>query len=313
MGLGLWQAGSRLWSSQLSSKDLAEALEIARSFGIDLLDTAELYGWGRSEALLGQALSIVGREGFFVASKVAGFRTSSDEVVKAVAAIDRRLGFSVDLIQLHWPPPFWIDLCRPIRGLEKAVSEGLAHYYGLSNFDVDLIEKALECSKRLEPVSDQVQYSLAFRTPELKLKPFLDSRGLTLIAWSPLAKGALAGARPTSLAQRFDRVFFEASKDWELQKALETVSAKLKASKAQIALAWLVTKKAIPIPGFRNPKRGEEIARAGTLELPEWAIRELDEASQKYLNKWGSAVWSSRMRLVPALLQKVALRVLGGV
>lgn len=314
IGLGFWQAGSRLWSSSMTANELRLALEAARSHGIDFLDTAEVYGWGGSELMLGEALRAAGRDSFIVASKVGGFRVSSYEVVSSVKSINRRLGSAVDLIQLHWPPPAWSDLCEPIKGLERAVSYGLAHYYGLSNFDSADLEKALECGKKLEPVSDQVQYSLAFRAPEIRLKPLLESQGMALIAWSPLAKGALAGARPTSPAQRLDRVFSEASRDERLQSALGDVASKLGLTKAQLALAWVASKNAIPIPGFRNPRRVEEIGRAGDVELPEWAVKTLDEASAKYVERWGPSVWTSRStRLIPATLQKIFIRLLGGI
>lgn len=294
--------------------DLVRALEVALETGLSLLDTAEVYGLGRSEEMLGEALRAVGREGFVVASKVAGFRVGERDVVRAVEAINKRLGSVVDVIQLHWPPPVWSDFCEPVRGLERAVAEGLAHYYGLSNFDAEEVERALECSKRIEPVSDQVQYSLAFRAPEARLKPLLDSRGLSLIAWSPLAKGALAGAKPTSLAQRLDPVFGEASRDEKLQRALESAASRLGATKAQVALAWLVAKGSIPIPGFRRSERVREIAGAALLDLSESVVRELDEASRRYLERWGSRVWSSRAtRLAPALLQRVAIALLGGI
>ncbi|MEM1873722.1 MAG: aldo/keto reductase [Acidilobaceae archaeon] len=314
IGLGFWQAGSRLWSSSMTIGDLVRALEVALETGLSLLDTAEVYGLGRSEEMLGEALRAVGREGFVVASKVAGFRVGERDVVRAVEAINKRLGSVVDVIQLHWPPPVWSDFCEPVRGLERAVAEGLAHYYGLSNFDAEEVERALECSKRIEPVSDQVQYSLAFRAPEARLKPLLDSRGLSLIAWSPLAKGALAGAKPTSLAQRLDPVFGEASRDEKLQRALESAASRLGATKAQVALAWLVAKGSIPIPGFRRSERVREIAGAALLDLSESVVRELDEASRRYLERWGSRVWSSRAtRLAPALLQRVAIALLGGI
>lgn len=317
VGLGFWQAGSRLWSSRNGGlrERVREALGIALSHGVNLLDTAEVYGGGLSEEVLGGAVRALGREGFVVASKVAGYRVTGGSIIKGVEGINRRLGFTVDLIQLHWPPPYPWPLCWSIRGLEEAVSRGLAGYYGLSNFPRGLLEEALQCSKRVEPVSNQVQYSLAFRAPEVDLVPFMRERGLTLIAWSPLAKGALAGLREASTtAQRGDRVFRVASGDEVLQKALEEVASGNRVSKAQVALAWLISRGAIPIPGFRNPARVEEYARAADVELSEDDMRVLDEASSKYLYLWGRGYGELRaMRFIPAVVQRLAIAVMGGI
>jgi aryl-alcohol dehydrogenase-like predicted oxidoreductase len=202
-----------------------------------------------------------------------------------------------------------------VRGLEEAVLRGLAHYYGLSNYPAPLVEGALECSRRVEPVSDQVQYSLAYRSPENRLKPLLEARGMALIAWSPLAKGALAGQRePRDPAQRGDPVFREASRDQALQEALEAVAGRLEVSKATVALAWLVAKDAIPIPGTRKPGRVKEIAMAAGLELPGWAMEELDKASARYKTRWGTCYNSLQwIRLIPCGIQYLSIRLSGGV
>lgn len=317
IGLGFWQAGSRLWGSRDGGlrERILKALEVALGYGVNFLDTAEVYGGGLSEEVLGYAVRRLGRDNFIVASKVAGFRVTGGSVVRGVEGVNRRLGFKVDLIQLHWPPPYPWPLCWPIRGLEEAVSLGLAGYYGLSNFPRGLLEKALECSRRIDPISNQVQYSLAYRSPELDLVDFMRERGLALIAWSPLAKGALAGlTEAVTPAQRGDRVFREASRDKALQEALERVAVKHRASRAQIALAWLIAKGAIPIPGFRDPGRVAEYARAADIELGEDDVRLLDEASSRYITLWGRGYSELKlMRFIPATLQRLALMVMGGI
>jgi len=291
------------------------ALEEALSHGINFLDTAEVYGGGLSEEVLGEAVRALGRESFIVASKVAGYRVTGGSVVRGVEGVNRRLGFKVDVIQLHWPPPYPWPLCWPLRGLEEAVARGLAGYYGLSNFPRSLLERALECTKRFEPISNQVQYSLAYRTPELDLVPFMREKGLALIAWSPLAKGALAGLKDAMTpAQRGDKVFSRASRDTALQEALEAVARRHSASKAQIALAWLVARGAIPIPGFRSPERVAEYARAAGIELGEDDLKLLDEVSSKYVTLWGRSYGELRlMRFIPATIQRVAITLMGGI
>ncbi len=315
VGLGFWEAGGRSWRDPGGgwvSGVVGRALEL----GLNFFDTAEIYGLGRSERLLGEALRRHGA-GYdvVVASKVAGYRFYRGLVLRGVESINRRLGRTVDLIQAHWPPPAWVPLCSVVRGLEDAVLRGLAHYYGLSNYPAPLVERALECSRRVEPVSDQVQYSLAYRSPENRLVETLEKAGMALIAWSPLAKGALAGtSRPRDPAQRGDPVFREAASDKTLQTALDEASRRLGAPRASVALAWLVSRGAVPIPGTRRAERVAEIALGGELELPGWALELLDRASRRYLERWGRCYRSLQwLRLVPCLAQYLAVRLLGGV
>ena len=315
IGLGLWQAGGRLWGRS-EEEELIGVVEEAVSRGISLFDTAEIYGWGRSERLLGEALRRAGAlDSVVVASKLAGFRVTYWQMRRGLEAINRRVGRKVDLVQLHWPPPLWVPVCRVARAAERLVGEGLAGAYGLSNYPAGLVEKALECSRRFEPVSDQVQYSLAYRSPENRLLPLLRGRGMALIAWSPLAKGALAGAsRPGSPAQRSDPVYREAARDRALQEALDRVSREAGLPRSVVALLWVVEKGGIPIPGTRRRRRVAEYSLALEGSLSPRHVRLLDEASARYLTRWGRCYRALQgLRLVPCGIQYVAIRLMGGV
>jgi len=125
VGIGMWEIGSRLWGGSVEvTKDIVMR---AAELGVNLFDTAEVYGGGRSERALGEAVREAGlRDQVVVASKVAGFRPSAYFIIKGAEGIKRRLGFAPALLQLHWPPPTWIPLCAPLRGLEKAVKAGHA-------------------------------------------------------------------------------------------------------------------------------------------------------------------------------------------
>ena len=312
VGLGFWEVGSRSWGG-----DPSLALDLVReahASGINFFDTAEVYGNGRSEEALGAAITKLGlRDEVVVATKVAGFRPSGYFIVKGAAASARRLGFAPALLQLHWPPPAWIPLCAAVRGLEDALRAGLAEYIGVSNFPGDMLERANACLRRAELVSDQVEYSLAYRTPELDVIPRARSLGASIIAYSPLAKGALAGARPSAAAQRLDRRFSAASRDGDLQEALRSVAARLGVTAAQVALAWLVDGGAVPIPGTRRPERVRELAGAADLRLSEADRELLDRASAKYVTMWGRRYGNLRaLRYVPCGLQYAAIKLMGG-
>lgn len=318
VGLGLWQHGSRLWGGEGSVERLAAGLSIALEEGLNLLDTAEVYGWGESERLLGRALKMLGAsDSFVVVSKVAGFRHGESDIIGAVRRIASRLGRAPDVILHHWPPPAWASVCRVVRGLERAVSEGLTGDYGLSNYGEGLLARALECQRRLEPIALQAQYSLAYRTPEKRLLRMAAEAGMGFMAWSPLAKGALAGLRrPVSRAQRGDPVFKAASGDERLQSTLRGVAEKLGVGMAEVALAWLEARGAIPVVGWRRPERVRAAAVAARMELPGWAVEELDSVSRVYVDLWGDRYRPPSeplIRLVPGLAQRLLLSLVGGI
>ncbi len=312
VGVGAWQLGGRLWGPA----GLGEALEVvsaALELGVALFDTAELYGMGRSEELLGEALRRLGGLGeAIIVTKVAGFRVSWSSVRRALEASRRRLGRTPDVALYHWPPPLPHSACEAARLLERAAEEGLAAYVGLSNFNAAELAEAVYCMRRLEPVVDQVHYSLAHRVPEAVLEPAAARYGVTLMAWGPLAKGALAGRRAAdNAARRLDPVFREAARDETLQETLASIASKHGASRAEVALAWLIRRGAVPIPGARRRRHVEAAAGAAALaeRLSSGDLEALDRASRRYLLRWGTCYrelhWN---RYLPAPVQALLYR-----
>ncbi len=317
VGLGFWQAGSRLWKGRTKSivDEIEKGLQIALEKKINLLDTAEIYGYGESEKLLGKALRSLGRDNFFIATKIAGFRWRYPDIEKAVVNSKKRLGIDqIDLIQHHWPPPFYADLCKLAWSMEKLIDNGHVRYIGVSNYNTPLLSKIIECTKKHDIVSNQIQYSLAYRVAENKLIPFMKKQGITLIAWSPLAKGALAGLRkPVTMAQRMDSVFRRTTRDEKLQKTLNQLAEKYHATPAQISLAWLIEKNAVPIPGFKKSSRVETYAGAADINLETEDIKKLDMLTQKYVRHGKDYSSLSFNRLLPGFLMNLFLRIIGGV
>jgi len=311
VALGLWQAGSRLWG-RTGYREVSEVVAAAAERGLLFFDTAELYGMGRSEELLGRALREHGVAGeAFVVTKVAGFRVTRRGVRGAVEASARRLGRRPDLVLYHWPPPYPFTVCRAVRLLEEAVDGGLAGYMGVSNFNASELLEAVGCAARHEVVVDQVHYSLAHRVPENRLLPAAAELGVGVMAWGPLAKGALAGRRVAdNWARRLDPVFREAARDRVLQEALSRVSEALGVARAVVALAWVASKGVVPVVGARRRRHVEAAAEAAGLELPGWASAALDEASRRYLERWGRCYrelhWN---RFIPAPVQWLLYRV----
>ena len=187
VGYGAWEAGGDMWGERASDDRVVAAMTAALDAGMNWIDTAEVYGMGRSEELVGRVRKQ--RRDFLVFTKVA-HGTRPDEVRAALEASLRRLDVDqVDLYQIHWP-----DDRFPVEemwGEMVAVKDaGLTRAIGVSNFDRDLVER---CT-RLHPVdSVQNQFSLLHRDDEAELLPWLAERGIGYLAYGPLAFGLLGG------------------------------------------------------------------------------------------------------------------------
>jgi aryl-alcohol dehydrogenase-like predicted oxidoreductase len=290
LGLGTWQFSSKLWGKNLTTTQVSLLLSTAISQGINLIDTAEIYGNGRSERLLGEAiLRLDARENFVVVTKIAGFRKPVfEEFLKAFKNSHKRLGSKPDIVLHHWPPRSMNEICKVVNALESLVAQGYVAAYGLSNYGLKELREALNCVRKIEPVANQLQYSLAYRVVEKDLLEYMKRNNIALLAWSPLAKGALAGlTEPKNLAQRMDGVFKTASKDEKLQNALNHVAVRHGVSKSTVALAWLISRGAIPVVGTTNPARIVEYAKALSISLDSQDIELLDKSSEKYVEHWG--------------------------
>ena len=170
-----------------------EVLATAPSYGIDNIDTAEMYGSGAAEELVGRVLRRVGREALFVTTKMLPHHLRSrDEVLRAARASLRRLGVSyVDLFLIHWPEPT-LPITTQVRNFEAVYEEGLARYIGVSNFSVEEVRVAMESLRSAEIVVNQVQYSVLSKEVEHGLLREAVKEGITIQAYTPLERGAVA-------------------------------------------------------------------------------------------------------------------------
>ncbi len=291
VGLGTWQF-SQTWGVE-DYETARGIIEEAHAQGINLIDTAIVYGNGLSEEFIGRALKELGlRDEFIVASKIPGQFLAWGDVIKAVEGSLRRLQVdAIDLMQVHWPPVWHnIPTCEYMRALERLVTLGKIRYIGLSNFPLILAWEAQECLAREEIVSLQVRYNLLERDAEKELLPYAEENNMTLLAWSPLAKGALTGKyTPENLpkfedVRRGDPIFHPDNFErvYGLVKEVEEVASKYGKTPAQVSLNWLVTTSpvVVPIPGA---KRREQVAdNAGSvgwrLSFEDWS--RLERASR---------------------------------
>ena len=193
IGLGTWQFGAREWGygDSYAATDAEAIVRRALDLGVTLFDTAEIYGFGRSERILGRALGDR-RESAFLATKVLPLVPVPPVVEQRAVASANRLGVSrLDLYQLHQPNPLFRDatIMRGMRALQRV---GLVGEVGVSNYSLNRW-RAAEAALGSRVLSNQVPYSLVARSPERDLIPFAESNGHVVIAYSPLAQGLLSG------------------------------------------------------------------------------------------------------------------------
>src|SRR6266536_429440 len=195
LGLGAWQFGSPEWGwgDGFGPAEAQAIVDRARQLGVTLIDTAETYGKGESERVLGHILARPEvRDSIVLASKVAPIWPTRDRVKVAAHASLERLGTDrLDLYQVHWPNPL-VPQSSTMAGMRALQAGGLVRHVGVSNYTLGLW-RAAEAALGGPVVSNQVQYNLLRRRPERELRGFAAGAGRLIIAYSPLAQGVLSG------------------------------------------------------------------------------------------------------------------------
>jgi aryl-alcohol dehydrogenase-like predicted oxidoreductase len=284
IGLGTWQFGSREWGygRDYANREARSIVQRALDLGINLIDTAEIYGPWRSERIVGEAIR-GRRESVFLATKLFPVGLPSMTASRARASA-RRLGTDqIDLYQQHWPSPMFPPGATMPR-LRRLVAEGLVRHAGVSNHDLSQWQ-ACEEAFGGPVLSNQVRFSLIHREPERELVPWAQRAGRIVIAYSPLAQGALSGAyrdSPPRNFRRLNRDFSGGSRRRlePLATALLDIAGRHHATSAQVALAWLVRKSnVVAIPGASSVKQVEENAAAANIDLSDEEVSRMDTLS----------------------------------
>jgi aryl-alcohol dehydrogenase-like predicted oxidoreductase len=293
LGIGAWQWGDRImwaYGQTHTDADIHAAYRAALDNGVNWFDTAEVYGMGRSEQLLGENVRSTQENPPLVASKFFPFpwRLSKGQLLRALRGSLRRLGSErVDLYQVHMPfPPIPVETWAD--ALADAVQAGLTRAVGVSNYNADQMLRAdIALGKRGVPLaSNQVPYSLLNRKVERDgLLKLCQERGITLIAYSPLEKGILSGKYtpenpPAGMRSRMYNAAY-LTKAFPLIRLVQKIAQDCGKTAAQVALNWLICKGAVPIPGAKNAAQAEANAGALGWRLTAEQVAALDAASDQ--------------------------------
>ena len=280
LGVGAWAWGTtRLWGygKEYNRSDVGRAFRTSMAEGVTLVDTAEVYGNGASERIIGEILREGGFEGRpVIATKFAPlpYRFSAKSLLKAVDKSLERLSIEmIDLYQIHFPNPIF-KINTLMDALAETVKAGKVRQVGVSNYGADQMKRAHDrlTSHGVSLASNQVEYSLLQRAPETDgvLEACRDL-GVTLIAYSPIAKGLLTskyspgGDRPSGLVRRMGRAFGEQNlkKIEPVVNILREIGEAHDKQPAQVALNWLITQRnTFPIPGAKNEHQARQNAGA---------------------------------------------------
>jgi 1-deoxyxylulose-5-phosphate synthase len=260
----------------------------ALELGITLIDTANIYGRGIAETVLGEALAGRPRASYVLATKLFFPMTETDRGLSA-AQISRQLDASlerlrvdyVDLYQCHRHDPE-TPLEETMQALTQAVHSGKARYIGFSEWPADKITAALALTDCTKFVSSQPQYSLLHRAPEAAILPLCARNGISQIVWSPLAQGVLTGkyqpdaappgdsrAANDKMGSTFNKALLR-REVLEAVQALKPLAARANLTLAQFALAWVLREPnvAAAIIGATRPEQVDENAAASGAIVP---------------------------------------------
>lgn len=288
IGLGMWQASGEVWGDDVTDANCIAAIRASAEHGVNLVDTAEAYGQGHSEEVVGRGLAEVGRDRFVVATKLLGSHGRYDHVLRAYEGSLRRLGVdAIDVYQVHWPDPWeQLPLRHTMRALKDLQREGKIRHVGVSNFAVRDLEEALSHLDGVRIVSNQVRYSMLHREIEEEVLPYCRKEGIAVVAYSPLAQGALTGKytggrRPTDRVRSDGRLFREDNllKIDGLLVVMREIAEAHDRTLGQVALNWLLRhREVVPIPGAKTAEQAAENAGAAGWSLTAKEIDRLDSA-----------------------------------
>jgi diketogulonate reductase-like aldo/keto reductase len=256
--LGQGTGGIQPHSPDETYEKWKEILKLGIDLGMTHIDTAEIYGFGKSESMIGEVIKNFDRDDLFVTTKLSPQHRDEKEMKLAVSNSLKRLGLKyVDLYLIHW-----IKRKQSIKDiihfLERLVDEGKTRYIGVSNFSLDQFKTAQQEARKYELVTNQIKINIGYQTSLQDSLSYYQKEGILLTAYSPLGRYGLKKLQPN------------------LMEKLESLAVKYIATPHQIALAWLINhKNIIAIPKTFSIEHVKQNADAGDIQLTEDEIRQL--------------------------------------
>jgi len=269
IGMGTWEIGGTRERDDSRDKEAIKAIRKAIELGIHLIDTAEMYGAGHCEEVVGEAIKPLPRERLFVVSKVWHNHLHYDDVIKAAENSLKRLRTDwIDLYLIHFPNPE-VPLIETMQAMEKLVERKLIRFIGVSNFYISEVEEAKSHLSQNEIVANQVDYSLLVRGRERDLIPYCQKNQITIMAFKPLARPSAEGGLPQN-------------------EFLREIGKKYGKTPAQVALNWLISKEpVIAIPKAINLGHLEENTGATGWALAQEDLESISTHFSGYLSEYG--------------------------
>jgi aryl-alcohol dehydrogenase-like predicted oxidoreductase len=296
VGFGAWAIGGGGWEYGWGPQDDEEsigAIHRALDLGVNWIDTAAAYGFGRSEQVVGRALEGLAERPFVFTKcslvegpgRTVAHSLERDSILREAEASLGRLGIdAIDLYQIHWPePPEEIE--EGWSALAELKQQGLVRHIGVSNFDVAQLRRI----QQIAPVETlQPQYSLIERDVERELLPFAEREGIGVIVYSPMSSGLLSGSMTRERIERMpgddwrrdDERFQEPqlSRNLELVERLAVVAERHGTTPGAVAIAWTLRSPAVDgaIVGFRSPEQVDPLLPAAALELSDEDVEQIE-------------------------------------
>lgn len=287
--MGTWQTGKSMWTG-IDDAESEKAIQAAMDAGITTFDTAEVYGNGHSEKVLGKAIGSH-RDKVVILSKVFSNHLKYDQVIGACDRSLKNLGTDyLDLYQIHWPPGAFgakkVPLEETMKALKNLKDQGKIRAIGVSNFSLD----QLQSISKIGPIESlQPPYSLLWRHVETDTLAWCRENGVTILAYSPMAQGLLTGKFASDHQfekgdHRSSNRLFQADVYPLVQQALAAlrpIAEKKGITMAQLALAWVIARPGVcAIAGARNARQSADNAKAAAITLTATELDELDRISR---------------------------------
>lgn len=290
--MGMWQAGKQYWTG-IDDNSIQEAISAALDSGVNTFDTAEEYGEGYSEQMLGKALK-GRREKAVILTKVFSNHLKYEQVIEACHRSLKNLGTDyIDNYQIHWPSGSWesekVPIEKTMRALEDLKRHGKIRSIGVSNFSLAQLQEVGAIDSLQSP------YSLFWRHIEKEITHYCHENQITVFAYSPLAQGVLTGKfRPGHVFERGDNRKSNKLVDEEtfpmVEKALSAIlpiAQSRNTTITQLALAWVIAhRQTAAITGVRNAAQIVENAKAAQLKLGNDEIVAMETAAAEIARKF---------------------------